>query len=135
MVEPGQKVAIVGRTGAGKSSLTLALLRIIETATVMDTTTTTTVTDLHDGHKLLGSIEIDGIDISTLGLNDLRRRLSIIPQDPTLFAGTIHFNLDPFDELQDAELWQALERAHFKPHISSLQGGLSFKVSQNGQLF
>jgi len=130
-VEPTQKVAIVGRTGAGKSSLTLALFRIIEAAT--DTTDSSQFH--HDLRNHHGSIEIDGVDISTLGVNDLRRRLSVIPQDPTLFAGTVRSNLDPFDELPDVDLWQALERAHLKAHISSLEGGLSFQVSQNGDNF
>ncbi|KAG0238830.1 hypothetical protein BGX31_003156 [Mortierella sp. GBA43] len=139
-VEPGQKVAIVGRTGAGKSSLTLALFRIIEAAvaeeTVVNTPDSSALRYHHDSlRRNVGSIEIDGVDISTLGLNDLRRRLSIIPQDPTLFVGTIRSNLDPFDKFTDAELWQALERAHVKAHISSLQGGLSYQVSENGGNF
>ncbi|KAF9319354.1 CD9 antigen [Podila minutissima] len=62
-------------------------------------------------------------------------RLAIIPQDPTLFAGTVRQNLDPFDELQDADLWEALERAHLKEHIAKLAGGLSFAVTQNGDNF
>ncbi|KAF9108232.1 hypothetical protein BGX29_002375 [Mortierella sp. GBA35] len=149
-VQPGEKVGIVGRTGAGKSSLTLALFRIIEAANShwakashngsdqdTDPTKTDEIADLskveveEDG----GSIWIDGVDISTVGLQYLRQHLAIIPQDPTLFVGTVRENLDPFDELQDAELWEALERAHLKEHISSLAGGLSFKVSQNGDNF
>ncbi|KAF9109322.1 Multidrug resistance-associated protein 1 [Mortierella sp. AM989] len=145
-VEPSQSVGIVGRTGAGKSSLTLALFRIIEAADsywarasdpsyahdhpLDDPTALYSNTDGNGG-----SIEIDGIDISTLGLRDLRQHLAIIPQDPTLFAGTVRDNLDPFEESSDKDLWEALERAHLKAHISSLAGGLSFEVAQNGENF
>ncbi|KAI1311964.1 hypothetical protein EDD11_003220 [Mortierella claussenii] len=169
-VEPAEKVGIVGRTGAGKSSLTLALFRIIEAAnshwakasyngpdldadvdkkdlvTITDKQKTIVDDDKHQHHDVTdleqveveedgGSIWIDGIDISTVGLNYLRQHLAIIPQDPTLFVGTVRENLDPFEELQDVDLWEALERAHLKDHISSLAGGLSFKVSQNGDNF
>ncbi|KAG0348379.1 hypothetical protein BG005_011567 [Podila minutissima] len=149
-VQPAEKVGIVGRTGAGKSSLTLALFRIIEAAnshwakashngtdTDADPSKKDEIADLEkveveeDG----GSIWIDGVDISTVGLRYLRQHLAIIPQDPTLFVGTIRENLDPFEELHDADLWEALERAHLKEHIASLAGGLSFKVSQNGDNF
>lgn len=90
MVEKNQRVGVVGRTGAGKSSLTLALFRFLEARE--------------------GSIHIDGIDVSKIKLRDLRSRLAIIPQDPVLFSGTIRSNLDPFDEYTDAELSDALER-------------------------
>ncbi|KAG0094983.1 hypothetical protein BGZ93_006497, partial [Podila epicladia] len=118
-VQPAEKVGIVGRTGAGKSSLTLALFRIIEAAnshwakashngtdTDADPSKKDEIADLEkveveeDG----GSIWIDGVDISTVGLRYLRQHLAIIPQDPTLFVGTIRENLDPFEELQDADL-------------------------------
>lgn len=89
-VEKNQRVGVVGRTGAGKSSLTLALFRFLEARQ--------------------GSIHIDGIDISKINLHDLRSRLAIIPQDPVLFSGTIRSNLDAFDEHTDAELRDALER-------------------------
>ena len=147
-VQPTESIGIVGRTGAGKSSLTLALFRIIEAADsywairsdpsgnsaniasqIQDNVNPLLAN--HDG----GSIEIDGIDISTIGLQDLRRHLAIIPQDPTLFAGTVRVNLDPFNELHDADLWQALERSHLRDYIASLPGGLSFEVAQNGDNF
>ncbi|KAF9299941.1 hypothetical protein BGZ74_008485 [Mortierella antarctica] len=142
-VKPAEKVGIVGRTGAGKSSLTLALFRIIEAADsywsiASDPSMEGKQVDyemFHSGNGDGGSIEIDGVDISTLGLRDLRRHLAIIPQDPTLFAGTVRENLDPFNEVSDADLWEALERAHLKSYISSLAGGLSYEVAQNGENF
>ncbi|KAF9135596.1 Canalicular multispecific organic anion transporter 2 [Mortierella sp. 14UC] len=143
---PAQKIGIVGRTGAGKSSLTLALFRIIEAASSTSSLGPSAgsggvAIDMdgearqHAENDDGGSIEIDGIDISTVGLEDLRKHLAIIPQDPTLFAGTVRENLDPFQELTDMQLWEALDRSYLKPTISSLPGGLQFKVSQNGENF
>ncbi|KAF9364357.1 Canalicular multispecific organic anion transporter 2 [Mortierella sp. NVP85] len=135
-VKPGEKIGVVGRTGAGKSSLTLALFRIIEAADSYWARASSQELPVNNARLIDGgSIEIDGVDISLLGLQELRRHLSIIPQEPMLFSGTVRDNLDPFHEATDAELWEALERAHLKNHISSLAEGLSAEVAQNGENF
>ncbi|KAJ2803189.1 hypothetical protein H4R20_002991 [Coemansia guatemalensis] len=112
-VAPRQKVGIVGRTGAGKSSLTLALFRIIEAAG--------------------GQILLDGEDISQYGLFDVRSKLSIIPQDPVLFAGTVRENLDPFGSYSDQDIWRALEQAHLAEYIRSKDERLEYMVTQSGE--
>uniref|UniRef100_A0A8C5PJK7 Canalicular multispecific organic anion transporter 1 n=1 Tax=Leptobrachium leishanense TaxID=445787 RepID=A0A8C5PJK7_9ANUR len=108
-----EKVGIIGRTGAGKSSLTNCIFRIIESA----------------GGKIL----IDGENISTMGLHDLRQKLTIIPQDPVLFSGTLRMNLDPFNQYSDDEIWKALELAHLKPYVETLQEKLFYIVSEGGE--
>ncbi|KAI1317835.1 Multidrug resistance-associated protein 1 [Mortierella claussenii] len=147
-VKSGERVGIVGRTGAGKSTLTLVLFRMIEAAdsfwakasnpSAVEVTGETDV-DTHspgmEHEEPQGRILIDGVDISTLGLVDLRQALAIIPQDPVLFAGSVRDNLDPFLEHSDHLLWEALERAHLKDHIQQLPGGLSFQVAQSGENF
>lgn len=108
-----QKIGIVGRTGAGKSSLTIALFRIIESA----------------GGKIL----IDGKDIAELGLHNLRQRLTIIPQDPVLFSGSLRMNIDPFNIYSDDEVWSVLEQAHLKTFAKGLASGLLHEISEGGE--
>uniref|UniRef100_A0A2K5XZH1 ATP binding cassette subfamily C member 9 n=1 Tax=Mandrillus leucophaeus TaxID=9568 RepID=A0A2K5XZH1_MANLE len=114
-IKPGQKVGICGRTGSGKSSLSLAFFRMV---------------DIFDG-----KIVIDGIDISKLPLHTLRSRLSIILQDPILFSGSIRFNLDPECKCTDDRLWEALEIAQLKNMVKSLPGGLDAVVTEGGENF
>lgn len=115
-IQGGEKIGIIGRTGAGKTSITMALFRLVEVTS--------------------GTITIDGADIAKLGLNTLRSRIAIIPQDPVLFSGILRSNLDPFDLHDDAKLNDALVRACVTK-TSSEQGSsrlsLDYKVEEEGQ--
>ena len=111
-IQPGEKVGVVGRTGAGKSSLILCLMRIIEL----------------EG----GSITIDGINIKEIGLEDLRSRIAIIPQEPLLFSGSIRDNLDPQHAYSDEEIWASLERAQMKEVIVQMPDQLDTVVEEHG---
>ncbi|XP_040293699.1 ATP-binding cassette sub-family C member 9 isoform X6 [Bufo bufo] len=114
-IKPGQKVGICGRTGSGKSSLSLAFFRMV---------------DIFDG-----KIIIDGIDISKIPLHTLRSRLSIILQDPVLFSGSIRLNLDPECKCTDDRLWEALDIAQLKNLVKALPGGLDAMVTEGGENF
>ncbi|XP_076041208.1 ATP-binding cassette sub-family C member 3-like [Oratosquilla oratoria] len=114
-VQPREKIGVVGRTGAGKSSLALALFRIIEAAA--------------------GYITIDGRDVSQLGLHQLRSKLTIIPQDPFLFSGTVRENLDPMGSHGDLSLWRTLELTSLASFVRSLAYGLSHQVEEGGTNF
>jgi ATP-binding cassette, subfamily C (CFTR/MRP), member 4 len=113
-VKAKEKIGIVGRTGAGKSSLIQALFHLA---------------------PVEGDIAIDGVNTKSLGLYDIRKKISIIPQDPVLFSGTLRANLDPFEEMADLELWNALELVELKEFVNSFSGGLNAKISDDGSNF
>ncbi|CAD5115099.1 DgyrCDS4110 [Dimorphilus gyrociliatus] len=112
-INGGEKIGIVGRTGAGKSSLTLCLFRILEAAG--------------------GKIVIDDVEVDSLGLHQLRSRLTILPQDPVLFSGSLRMNLDPFSKYTDEQVWHALEHAHLKDFVNGLALGLDYECGEGGQ--
>ncbi|XP_045127905.1 ATP-binding cassette sub-family C member 4-like isoform X2 [Portunus trituberculatus] len=109
-IQAKEKIGIVGRTGAGKSSLITSLFRLTEPS---------------------GVIYIDGIKIQELGLHDVRGNISIIPQDPTLFSGTMRKNLDPFHQHSDEQLWKSLEEVQLKTAVSDM-GGLETQMAEGG---
>nr|XP_036847848.1 multidrug resistance-associated protein 1 isoform X4 [Manis javanica] len=112
-IRGGEKVGIVGRTGAGKSSLTLGLFRINESAK--------------------GEIIIDNTNIAKIGLHDLRSKITVIPQDPVLFSGSLRMNLDPFSQYSDEEVWTSLELAHLKDFVSALPDKLNHECTEGGE--
>jgi ATP-binding cassette, subfamily C (CFTR/MRP), member 4 len=113
-IKSQEKIGIVGRTGSGKSSIIQSLFRM---------------------QRIEGQIKIDGVDTQSLTLVELRKNISIIPQDPILFSGSLRSNLDPFEENKDEAIWNVLSLVELKETVSSLAGGLEAKISDGGSNF
>ncbi|ULT98914.1 hypothetical protein L3Y34_000336 [Caenorhabditis briggsae] len=112
-IHGGERIGVIGRTGSGKSSLTMALYRMIEAES--------------------GTIRIDDVAIDTIGLHQLRSKLIIIPQEPVVFSGTLRFNLDPFNQYSDAEIWKCLEICQLKPFAQDDEQCLDRHISEGGK--
>ena len=114
LIKPKEKVGIVGRTGAGKSSLISVLFRLV---------------------NFVGNIFIDDVDTKDVALSSLRPKISIIPQDPVLFKGSVRKNLDPFNQYSDEEIWRVLDEVRLKEAVSNMSGNLQSNLSEGGTNF
>lgn len=112
-IKGGEKVGVIGRTGSGKSTMMVAFLRLVELTG--------------------GSINVDGVNLANLGLDHIRKSITIIPQDSVLFSGSVRFNLDPFGIYSEPQLWDALEKSHLKEFVKDFEGGLDARVSEYGE--
>nr|AAT47868.1 multidrug resistance protein [Oikopleura dioica] len=112
-IKGGEKIGICGRTGSGKSTFVLSLFRLVEA-------------------EEKSSFIIDGVDCRKIGLHDLRKKLTIIPQEATLFSATLRKNLGPFGEYSDAEIWRAIELSHLKSFTGTLAKGLDHEIAEGG---
>ena len=119
-VKQGEKVGCVGRTGAGKSSIIQVIFRMVE---------------LHREDGRQSFIKIDGVDISTLGLHFLRSNLSIIPQTPVIFMGTIRYNIDPMSHFKDIEIWEVLKQVRLFDHVDGLAKKLDTEIGYESSVF
>lgn len=119
----GERIGIVGRTGSGKSSMLLILMRIVEPFLSKEA--------LDEKYK--APLTIDGVDALRIGLLDLRSKMGIIPQSPVLFSGSVRSNMDPFDTYSDDEIWDALEKCRMKDAVNKMTDGLHSRVAEYGE--
>lgn len=118
-IKGGEHIGVVGRTGSGKSSLLLVLMRIVEPY-------------ISDEEKYQAPLSLDGVDMMRIGLFDLRTNIGIIPQLPVLFSGTIRSNMDPFNSYSDEDIWAALEKCKMKQFVEEMTDGLESRVAEYG---